>query len=672
MKHPLASAAASIATALLIAACGGSSPPAAIAPPAVAAAVTLSGTTATGAAFIGATITVTDKTGAIVGTTNTINADGTYSITLSSVAVFPVVLTAVRDDQTLVSVATDNTATTINITPITNLIAARLSTSGDPAKLAAEIVTNPTIASVSNVSAKLAEVVAILQPLLTATNTSINPLTGSFVANGTGLDLVLDSLTISIVPSSATTSNIEIAVKQASTDALQPPALKFTNTEVPAPVTAPTTLIKPGTATLIANLLSRITACYAIPAATRVTKADPISTDPIETAADVLAPACKEIFAGSNPANYLSNGRTVGSRGAFSSLFRSGADGAVFDRGTYEFTRVNSQSTNGDIVISYRFTDKDGNVNNESISVRGDNLTTPTKYQIVGNQYVYDGGVSPNEQLRTFLKDASNDYYSTGYTLNVRNDGNFSKVVVTAPNGTILTLKPNPAFSNLQLVRESDLQVLSTNFVRIRSEYIDPAKASLDPATADRNLFFSVNKPTDTAITAIAEQTVWTFDYYLTSAPTAIAATQKYRTRSRALSIAELKQKILPNVTPGDLSSAVALIGSGTSFAAPTTAPVMLDWIVPTGGIAPTSINIFGSYADPAPATTRSGFSDGRRVGSTSRSGAIQCFKKDSADTHCNGSNFSSSARINGFNLVGNDRSGREYTHFYATYTIPF
>lgn len=669
MKYLFTSAAVSIVAAALIAACGGSSsPPAVVAPQAT----TLSGTAATGAAFIGATITVTDQTGAVVGTTSTINADGTYSITLSSAANFPVVLTAVRDDQTLVSVATDSTASTINITSITNLIAARLATSGDPSKLAAEIVSNPAVASIANVNAKVADITRVLQPLLTAANASIDVLTGSFVANGSGLDLALDSLIIKIVPSSTTTSNIEIAIKQAGTDTALLPPLKFTNSDVPAQLPAPTALIQPGTTTLIANLLSRMTACYALPAAARVTKADPTITDAPETAADVVAPACREIFVGSDPATFLSNGRIVRSDRAFSSLFRTRADDTVFDRGTYEFTRVNTLSTNGDVVIGYRATDKDGNVNYDSLAIRADNATAPTKFQLIGNQYTFDGGVSPYQQLRTFLKDNSNDYYSTGYVLSVRNDGSFSKVVVTTPTGALLTLKPIAASGILTLVRESDGKTLGTNFVRIRSQYNDPAKLASDPATADINLYFTVNKPTDADISAFAEQSVWTFDYYLASAPTVVAATQKYRTRARALSIAELKQKILPSLSAAVVSQAVTAIGTATSFAAPTTAPVLLDWLVPDGGIAPTTIGIFGNYPDPMPATTRSGFNDSRRVGSTIRSGTVACVTKDSADFHCSGGNFISGTRINGVHLVGTEPTGREFAHFYATYTIPF
>ena len=662
MKKVFALTAASIVTAMILAACGGSSSPTVVAP------TTLSGTTATGAPFIGATITVSDKSG-VVGTTNTVNADGTFSVTLSPNAVFPVVLTAVRDDQTLVSVASENTTTNVNITPITNLIAARLASSGDPSKLADEITKNPGVASSDKVNAKVDEVIALLKNLLDAVGSTTNPLSGKFLADGSGLDRALDSLIIKIVPSSASSSNIEVSIKQGGDDATAPVVIKFTNTETPKPLPAPTALIKPGTAILIADLLKRITACYALPAGSRVTTADPSSTSPAETAADVIATACREIFFGSDPSTYLSNGRVVGSNAAFSSLFRSSATGLTFDRGTYEFTRVNTLSTNGDVVIGYRATDSLGNVTFDALAVRADNATTPTKFQIIGNQYQYSGGVSPYEQLRSFVKNSANDYYSTGYVLNVRKDSTISKVIVTTPKGGTLTLLPKSGFGDLQLSNDGTTP-LSTNFVRIRSEYVDPAKASSDPATADTNLFFTTDKPSDADVSSYNEQSVWKFDYYLTSAPTVIAATQSYRTRARALSIGELKQKILPNLTDSNISNIVAATGTNNSFPAPTTAPVTLDWLVPDGGIAPTFIGLFGSVPNTAPSTGFSGFNDSARVGSTLRSGSISCFSQSSTDKHCTAGNYASTSRINGIHLIGVEPTGREFAHFYATYTI--
>ena len=221
------SAMASLILATMLTACGGSSTTSGgdTPPPTT---ITLSGTAATGAPFAGADIRIFDKTNTEVGS-GTSSADGSYSITLKAGATPPFVLKAARDDLTLVSVAADNSSSTINITPITNLIAARLSTSGDPAKLAAELQANPALLDPVKVNAKVEEIVTLLKPLLDAVGASANPLTGKFAADGTGSDRALDSLLITITPSSATTSNISVAVKQQTPNGEQPPVVNFTS-----------------------------------------------------------------------------------------------------------------------------------------------------------------------------------------------------------------------------------------------------------------------------------------------------------------------------------------------------------------------------------------------------------------------------------------------------------
>jgi hypothetical protein len=434
----------SIAMALTIAGCGGGSTSS---PTPVVAATTISGTAATGAPFGGAAISIVDRTGAVVGS-GTSAADGSFTITLKAGAVGPFVLQAVRDDQTLVSVAPDATSGTINITPITNLIAARLGTSGDPTKLAAEFQANPNLLSSITVNAKVDEIVAMLKPLLDALGATGSPLTTAFAANGTGSDRVLDSLSIKITPSSATTANIEVSVRQADADGVQPTVVQFSNvttTITPLPAVTAANLVKPGTAPLIAALLAKMNACYALPVADRVT------TPETGAATDIKAAACKEIFHGNDPTTFKSNGNVVAANGAFGNIFKAGGNNLVFDRGTYEFTRPN-----GDIVIGYRATDGSGNVTNDTFAVRPDVVAAPTKLQQIGNQYVYDGAIKPYHQLRTFVNQRSSDYYSSGYVPavnNTLNAGNsiFSKVVVTTPKGGTLTLKPKSGFSTLQL-----------------------------------------------------------------------------------------------------------------------------------------------------------------------------------------------------------------------------
>jgi hypothetical protein len=631
---------------------------------------TLSGTAATGAPFVGAAITIIDKTGAEVGS-GTAGPDGSFTITLSANAAAPFVLKAVRDDLTLVSVASDTSASTVNITPITNLIASRLSTSGDPEKLAAEVKANPDLLSSTKLTAKIDEVVKLLKPLLDAVGTTVNPLTGKFTADGTGLDRALDSLSIKITPAGTSTTNIEISVKQEATEGTQPQVIQFTNADTtltPLPAVAADKLVKPGTATLIAALLTKMNACFALPVADRVTTPD-TNNQPAST---IKADACKEIFYNNDPTTFKSNGRVVGSSGAFGNIFRTAANNLVFDRGTYEFTR-----DNGDIVIGYRSTDASGNVTYDTFAVRPDNIAAPTKLQQIGNQYNYDGAIKAYHQLRTFVNQSASDYYSTGYvpavnnTLDNSNNPIFSKVVVTTPKGGTVVLKPKSGYGTLQL--EKGVTVTGTSIIRMRSVYASTDKAGQDPATADTHMFFASPAATDAEIAGFAHKSVWKFDYYLAANATATPdATQYYRTRARALTIGELKQRDFANLTDALVSSVASQSSAKGYFPVPT-AGLAMDWTVGATALAPISVQVWGGTVTGGVYSAT--FSDTLAVGSTLRTATVPCVRKSAGDTHCTGavnvaSSYAAGIQLNGMHLFARDPDGREYAHFYATYTI--
>ena len=634
--------------------------------------ITLSGVAATGAAFTGAIITVTNSTAATVSTgTITVGADGTYTIPLSAGAVAPFVLTASRTSadgavESLVSVvpSTSGTAATVNITPVTNLIASRLSSSGDPLQLAAELAAKTTTINDATVASKVAEVQVILGPILTATGTSsTNPLTGSFSVDGTGYDRLLDSIKVTIIPSSATTTNIEISIRQQLAEGAAPITIQFTSQTVAASIPAipaidPTTLVVSGTAVLIAQHLAQLNTCFALPLSARITSGG-------AAAADIQAPDCKNAFFSNNPGTFLSNGRVVAKGEAFNGIFVDGATGTVFNQGTYEFTRAN-----GDIVIGYKSTTA-GSETFDTFALRKD---TDGKLKQIGNQYVYPGGVSAYHQFRQFLtlSQSAFNYHSTGYTLNV-NDvvvsgaSIFDRVVVTTASGATLTLKPKTGISYLSLVKGS--LTLSTNFVRLSSVFADPATTG-DLSIKDPSLFFVSTPFSENALAAIPAQSVWKFDYYLAgntgSTPN---ATQHYKTRARALTIAELKLRSLAQLSAADITdiqtNANATFGTVPIGSEPN---VTLNYSVPTGALPPTGITVWGGYG----AGTQQ-FNDSASVGSAARTGTILCSKTGSGDTHCTGatgSPYVSTARVNGAHLWARDPAGREYASFYAMYKL--
>jgi hypothetical protein len=677
-----------VSLSILLAACGGGGGSTSSSP----TPVTVSGVAATGAAFTNAVITVVDKTGATVGTSSTpVGADGLYTITLSADAVAPFVLTASRTSadgavESLVSMipSTLGASATVNITPVTNLIASRLASSGDPLKLATELAAGTTVVNDTTVANKVQEVQAILGPMLTATGTtSTDPLTGSFSVNGAGYDRLLDSIKVTVIPSSSTTANIEVGIKQQLPDGTAPAAIQFTNQTAVAsipviPTVDPATLVLPGTATLIANHLAQLNACFALPTASRVNNANPTGTAvAAANQSNIIAPECRSAFIqdGTGAIQFKSNGGTIGAAAnkPFRGLFYDGGTGVVFSQGTYEFTRFN-----GDIVVGYKSKNAAGNETYDTFALRKD---TDGKLKQIGNQYNFPGGVSAYQQYRQFitLNQSAFNYYSTGYNLNVDDvvvsgASIFDRVEVTTPRGNTLTLKPQSGLGYLALVKPTIPQTrTTTSYVRLNSVFADSANTA-DPALKDPTLFFADRTQfTDAVVATIPAQSVWTFNYYLASSPTTVAATQTYKTRARALTIGELKLKSLAQISASDIAYVQANANT-THGVLPIGGALSLDvtYSVAPGALPPTSIQFWGQYVNAGGTTL--GFTDSAAVGSTSRTGSVLCSPTGATtDTHCvgtTGSAYVASAYSTGVHLWARDPGGREYSSFYALYAL--
>jgi hypothetical protein len=382
------------------------------------------------------------------------------------------------------------------------------------------------------------------------------------------------------------------------------------------------------------------------------------------------------VFWGSDPATFKSNGNVVGrdasNNGAFTGLFRAGATGVVFNQGTYEFTRGN-----GDLVIGYKSKDAGGNEAFDTFVVRKD--PADGKLKLIGNQYQFPGGITPYQQERQFitLGQSAYNYRSTGYTLNVDNKTNsgtpiFSYVEVVSPKGDTLTLKVSPGYSYLPLVKGTT--TLGTSFLRLRSEFANSATPG-DFATIEPGLFFSGTAYSEADIAAIPSQAVWTFRYFLagnaTGTPDAI---QTYKTRARALTISELKQQGLSQLSSSVIASIQADANTTTGVVPlPTDGPIDLGnpalgegWTVPAGALPATQVTIYGSYSG-------AGFNDTVSFGSTARTTKVNCSKASNADAHCSttiSGAYATGAVGTGLHLWARDAAGREYANFYAMYKL--
>ncbi len=676
--HPLALAVVTAASIATLGACGGGGGDAASPAPPPPAPVTLTGTAATGAPFSEAEVRVYDRSGAQVGASTPVRGDGTWTLQLAANAQPPFVAIASRTEatgetQSLVSVldsATSGGTTHLNLNPVTTLIATRLSPSGQPLALADEVANGSATVDAQEIADKLAEVRTLLAPYLSAAGqTAFDPLRDAFVVDGTGFDRLLDSLYVTIEPTSSGGANVEIGLR-ASDGGSTPPPVRFTSTEPIDDIVAANAaalsasvvdgqLAPAGTASLIADLLARMTACSALPLSERVA---PGGT----TAAAIVAPACRSTFSGDDPATYLHDGNPVGAGLAFSGMYTNGFTGAVFSQGSYEFARVN-----GDLVIGYRSRLASGATTYGSLVVRQEGGAL----KLIGNQYQYPGSVTAYHQYRVYptLNQQDRSYHSSGYNLRVLNltaNGApiFDRVEVITPGGSTLTLRPSAGSSVLNLVR-SNGSVSGTTLLRLASAYASHTTPG-SPADQDTNLIFAPQQYTDVQMAAIPAQSLWRFRYYLASDPTTLAAEQNYRTRSRAMTIGEFRARPLPRLTDASLAAMVS--GALPSGVLPLggAGPVAVNWEVPAGALPPVELTLYGVRT--AGGVTQQSFNDSLVVPSTARSASIACSVATAGDAHCQGDgpNYAASTFQTGLHLHANDSAGRGFNIHYATYDL--
>lgn len=629
------------------AAAPGAAPAPPPAPAPAPATSSLTGVAATGAAFAGAHLTVVDKTGTTVCDTTT-TPQGTYVCTLPATTQAPLVITARRDDQVLYSVTASTTGGTANVTPLTTIVVSRLSPAGDPSQLAAAIKSAAKVVDEASIKAGVAELLVLLKPLLDVLGDKIDPITGAFSADGTGHDRVLDSVSVSVRPD-GTAANIEITLRLVPTGGTDtaPVSVTFRSSDATPPTLPPITTSQlpiPGVAEAIASLLSRLTACYALPLSQRVNApndAAAVTGGP----ANVIAPACRTAFFGDDPANYLSGGSKVGrdinNAGSFASLFRPAATGVVFDQGAIGFYRPN-----GDVVFKYHTVDVLGNATFDTLVAR----PVGGVLKLIGNQYVYSASVRPSVEDREFINSPAFDYVATGYNLFVANindsGGNplFAKVLVTAPDGQVYTLKPTVGNSYLGLTNSAGVLVSVTSILRLAAQYRNSATAG-NPADREASLFLAPAQLIDAQLVALRDEGVWSMEFFHVD-PTKANVLQSYRTLTRAPTRGETLQLKFLALTPEARSTLVSLtsVSKSLAFGAPpsATVPNVFDfsiggqaaWSVPEGSVPAINFSIYGR-APTVAGVLGARFDDGTGLASQARTAKVFCTPQSVGDPHC-------------------------------------
>ena len=612
----------------------------------------ISGIAATGAPFpSGSKIEIIDKTGATVGQTIILNAEGSYNIIVSAGAQAPLVIKASADGaSTMYSVSPTLVAGTVNVTPITNLIAARLSPTGNPSNLAAEVQAGTATVSVAETTAKTQEIMTALSPLTTAVGDTTDPLTGAFTANGTGHDKLLDSLKIKITPTltaGVQSSNIDVTVVTLQADTAMPiviPTFSATAATIP-PLSVATipaaTLVADGTATKIRDLVAQMQTCYGLTLNERVA---PSGTTP----SDVIAPECRTLFAGNDPATYKQNGFKVSSTSQYSGIFKDSSTGTLFDLGNYEFPR-----SNGDIVFTFRTRSADGLNSNYNTSVA---RLEGTQLKLIGNQWNYDASIKPEVSQRIFPYDLTYDHQTTGYNIFVANKvvggiAIFNKVVVTSPLGTAYTLKPSDGYSYLVLEKSPGV-LTNSNLVRLNGNPLG-TQTMTQIATKETGGYWSdFSYWTEAQISNLTQNGKWKYEYYLTTNASTTPDSTEYRTTyERAPTLAELRSITFAKFKDdfvADLTAKSANTTGGYITMQAPTATIALSWDVPFGALAPINGYVFGRAPYISAANLGNRFDDTIIFGSASRTASVSCSNQSAVDLHCDAqSNFATGTRYN-------------------------
>lgn len=677
---PLAMAlAAALATALT--ACGGgggggddAAPTQPEQPPAPVAS-TLTGTAATGAPFANAAVQVTDATGATVCDTAT-GHDGTFRCTLAPTVQRPLLLRAAKDETVLYSATAATGDARANITPLTHIIVTRLAPAGDPAALAGAVQTLTAQA----LQAQSDALVAALQPLLTALGVSSDPLDGELVANGTGEDKLLDAIAVTVRPD-GTAANIEIAVKAVATAANpQPVVVRFRSDAVAVPAMAavdPAAVSGLPAPSLVADLMQRLTACFALPLSQRV-NAPNDTASVVGTANDVIAPACRTLFFNDDPATYLSNGGRVGrsaaNTGSFAGLFRSGATGVVFGDGKFEYFRGN-----GDHVLSAKWRDMQGGTANDTYVARNVNGVL----KLIGNQYVYSSAVRPYAQDRELLNTPQFSYYSTGYHIRVDNRtdaaGNpiFSKVLVTSPRGDVYTLLPTAGRALLAIAPDG-VNASATSVLRLAAGYRDATSTAAHPSVRETGLVYASPLWTDAEIDALDSRGVWRFEFFHAD-PAVPNVVQNNRTLTKPYTIAEIRRRPFAELTASARASLIADSVPGYfEFTEPDVA--MLGeasdpaWTVPLGALAPSLVSVSGRapFGSTTPGGLGNRFDDGTGISTTARFATVFCSAQTASDRHCaDNGRYAVGTTINFAELWGLGENQVEISKAIGLYRLP-
>ncbi|WP_096476427.1 hypothetical protein [Burkholderia stabilis] len=394
--------------ALVLSACGGGS--SSSSSPGAPAAQTVSGVAAAGAAMQAATVKLVDATGTSVDCPADATT-GAFHCTVTGLTA-PFALSAygnVADSQaTLIALSATAGTQTINITPITNAIAATI-IGDNPTKLMADTGLLHGKVTAQAVASTVQAYSSALADLLAATgNAGVDLISGPLTAGAPGLDRLLDQVKINVLPdggvqiSSVAGASGDTPVQLQLAPGVAPQASDKASLPAVATINGAVVSNLPSASDL-AGLQSALNQCFAG------------STGAARTGGNVSA--CGRIFVddvasgalnAGVPAAYLNNGMSVDQEFGTPGIVADDAmNNASFS--LPEVIRVVAGDTMW-VKLSWTRTDgiRDGMQQHVQLAVRASSLASgDTGWRVVGNQRAVLSKVNANAQKWDWLNPAN-------------------------------------------------------------------------------------------------------------------------------------------------------------------------------------------------------------------------------------------------------------------------
>jgi hypothetical protein len=587
MQHQiLLKTTAFICVAVFLSACGGGGSGGS----ASTSSSTLSGVAATGAPFDGATVIITDATGATVGTATT-NADGSYEIKFDpSQFTAPFVATVTGNigggTESLVSVIPSGSlntgATTANITPITHAIASRISSTGNPLALVDDIANQKTNITNTNVLNAEASFRNLLADHLTSVGlpSSFNLINSTFTAS---FDKLLDNIKLDTSPTGqiTMTSAAGQAVDDLSAATTAPSAgstLIIPSGSLPSAANKALIPTLPGGSSVIGidvleTVRINLNRCYALLVSARTSSTECNSMISPTYKNDGRNKAAE--FGSSSPLNLSDTGNT-GMTFMPPEILRQLSTTVGSERLLVRITGMRRAD----------LTDGTAGTTRELVSVAEN---SPNGWILVGNQRDFYTFVNAAASKRIIANNTANNRYETGINLHIQDNSAIANVNVTGPG-----LPP----SGIDLKRRNGCDFLSiapvggapnncAGYYRINSvkvnggAFVPTTSTHLFASDATRKGRFYTD---DEILTEIPANSLYKFVITKTDNTT---VTYWNRLRSRPLQTAELAQVKYVDFKP----ETVALMKTGTIYSggvAPTIA-----WTTPFNTARPFLVTFF-------------------------------------------------------------------------------